>query len=100
MSDVLLTLVVPDNLARQVQDLLLSHPALAGGFTACAAEGHGSSVPLVQPGELVSGHAPRTMIQTAGPESAMRAVLALLKSELPKARIFYWLTPIIEMGRP
>jgi hypothetical protein len=29
----------------------------------------------------------------------MRAVLALIKGSLPHANIFYWLVPVIEMGR-
>jgi hypothetical protein len=34
-----------------------------------------------------------------GPEENMRAVLALLKTQLPRANLFYWLVPVIEMGR-
>ena len=29
----------------------------------------------------------------------MQAVLSLLKAELPGANVFYWLVPVIEMGR-
>jgi hypothetical protein len=99
MADVLLTLVMPDDVAQHVEDLMLSRPDLIRGFTASQAEGHGSSVQLVEPGELVSGHSPRTRIQTAGPEEAMRAVLTAIKTELPRANVFFWLTPIIDMGR-
>ncbi len=99
MSDVLLSLVMPNDLARQVEDLLLSRPDLVRGFTSGAANGHGAVVQLVEPGELVSGHSPRVQIQTAGPEASMRAVLALIKQELPRANVFFWLLPVIEMGR-
>lgn len=99
MPEVLLTLVVPDDLAQHVQDLLLSRPELVSGFTACRAEGHGAGVPLVAPGERVSGHAPRIEIQAVGPEEAMRAVLALIKRELPRANLFFWLVPVIDRGR-
>ena len=69
------------------------------GFTANAAEGHGSVIPLLEDAELVAGHAPRTVIRTVGPEAAKREVLALLKRELPHANLFYWITPVIEAGR-
>lgn len=98
MPDVLLTLVMPDDVAQHVEDLLLSRPELVSGFTACRAEGHGSAIPLVRPGELVSGHAPRTMIQVAGPEEAMRAVLDAIKGELGQANLFFWLLPLVGMG--
>ncbi|MGV0977027.1 MAG: DUF3240 family protein [Azonexus sp.] len=34
-----------------------------------------------------------------GPEERLRAVLALIKADLPQANVFYWLVPVIEMGR-
>jgi hypothetical protein len=96
MADVLLTLIMPNDVAQHVEDLLLSRPDLVPGFTVSAAEGHGAVVPLVEDTELVAGHAPRTVIRTVGPEAAKREVLALLKHELPRANIFYWLIPVIE----
>ena len=99
MADVLLSLVMPNDIAQHVEDLLLSRSDLVPGFTSSHAEGHGSSVALVEPGELVAGHSPRTQIRMVGPEENMRAVLALLKTQLPRANLFYWLVPVIEMGR-
>ncbi len=99
MADVLLSLTLPNDVAQHVEDLLLSRPDLVPGFTASSADGHGSVVQLVEPGELVAGHAPRTQIRMIGPEDNMRAVLALLKTQLPRANLFYWLVPVIEMGR-
>ena len=99
MADVLLSLTLPHAVAQHVEDLLLSRPDLVPGFTTSAAEGHGSVVPLVEPGELVAGHSPRTQIRMVGPEENMRAVLALLKAQLPRTNLFYWLVPVIEMGR-
>lgn len=99
MADVLLTLIMPDDVAQHVEDLLLSRPDLVPGFTVSAAEGHGSAVSLVEDTELVAGHAPRTVIRTVGPEADKRAVLSLIKHELPRANVFYWLMPIIEAGR-
>jgi hypothetical protein len=99
MTDLLLTLVMPDDIAQHVEDLLLSRPDLVPGFTASRAEGHGSVITLVEPGELVAGHSPRTQIQTAGTEPAMRAILAMIKAELPQANLFYWLVPVVDMGR-
>jgi len=99
MADVLLSLTMPNDVAQHVEDLLLSRPDLVRGFTASIAEGHGAVVPLVEPAEQVSGHSPRTQIRLVGPEEAMRTVLALIKADLPRANIFYWLMPVIEMGR-
>jgi hypothetical protein len=99
MADVLLNLLMPDDVAQHVEDLLLSRPDLVVGFTASPAEGHGSAVNLVEPAELVSGHSPRTRIQTVGPEFAMREVLSMIKRELPRANVYYWLMPVIEAGR-
>lgn len=99
MADVLLTLIMPDDVALHVKDLLLSRPDLVPGFTANAAEGHGSAVPLIEDAELVAGHAPRTVIRTVGPEAAKREVLALIQRELPRANVFFWMTPVIAAGR-
>lgn len=99
MADVLLTLIMPRDVAQHVEDLLLSRPDLVPGFTANAAEGHGSVIPLVADAELVAGHAPRTVIRTVGPEADKRQVLALIKQHLPRANVFYWITPVIEAGR-
>jgi len=99
MADVLLTLIMPDNVAQHVEDLLLAHPELVPGFTVNAAEGHGAVIPLVEDAELVAGHAPRTVIRTVGPEATKRQVLALIKEKMPNANVFYWLVPIIDMGR-
>ena len=99
MADVLLSLTLPNDVAQHVEDLLLSRPDLVRGFTASVAEGHGSVVQLVEPGELVAGHSPRTQIRMVGPEERLRAVLALIKADLPQANVFFWLVPVIEMGR-
>lgn len=99
MSDVLLSLTLTHDVAQHVEDLLLSRPDLARGFTTSEANGHGAVIPLVEPAELVSGHSPRVQIRMAGSEENMRAVLALIKAALPSANIFFWLVPIIEMGR-
>ncbi len=99
MDKVLLTLVMPDELAQEIEDLLLSRDDLVKGFTASHAEGHGATVELVEAGELVAGHAPRTVIRSVGEETAMRAVVALIKQELPRANVYFWLVPVIDAGR-
>jgi len=99
MADVLLSLTLPNDVVQHVEDLLLSRPDLVRGFTASLADGHGAVIPLVEPGELVSGHSPRTQIRMVGPEERMRAVLELIKGELPRANVFFWLIPVIDMGR-
>lgn len=99
MPDVLLTLVMPEDVAQHVEDLLLGRPDLIAGFTATHVDGHGSVVRLVEARELVRGHSPRIQIQSAGAEESMRAALALIKQQLPQANLFYWLQPVIELGR-
>lgn len=98
MSDVLLSLVMPDELARVVQDLLLAHDELSEGFTAEHAEGHGASVALTGSDELVAGHAPRTVIRLVGTEDKMRRVLDLLRAEMPGARVYFWMVPVLARG--
>ncbi len=99
MNAVLLTLLVPQKVAQTVEDLLLERSDLVSGFTSIAADGHGSGVALVEAGERVQGHAPRAQIQLAGEEAAMHSLLTELKNALPQANLFYWLTPVIAMGR-
>ncbi|MDR2187231.1 MAG: DUF3240 family protein [Azonexus sp.] len=98
MRNVLLTLVMPDDLAQSMKDLLLSRPDLVSGFTTTHAEGRGATVELVEVGELVDGHARRTVIRSVGSETAMREIIALIRQTLPRANIYFWLTPIIDMG--
>ncbi|UCV12695.1 DUF3240 family protein [Dechloromonas denitrificans] len=99
MPDFLLSLTTPDDVAQHVEDLLLSRPDLVRGFTSGRVNGHGAAIQLVEAAELVSGHSPRIQIQTVGPESDMHAVLALIKQALPQANVFYWLLPVVAMGR-
>jgi len=96
---VLLTLVLPLDIAQTVEDLLLEHPDLIQGFSTAPSWGHGGSVNLREPSELVSGHSPRTQLRTVGPEDKLRAIIALLRDKLPHANIVYWLVPVIEFGR-
>lgn len=99
MADVLLSLIMPVDVSQHVEDLLLSRPDIVRGFTAAHVDGHGSVVRLVEAAELVRGHTPRIQIQTVGDEADMRAALALIKSKLPQANVFYWLLPVIEVAR-
>ena len=96
---VLLTMVMPEDISQRVQDLLLAQGDLVRGFTAGHVEGHGLGVELVEPAELVAGHAPRTVIRTVGPEAALRQVLGHLKQKFPGANVFYWLVPVLEAGQ-
>ncbi|QKV57103.1 MAG: DUF3240 family protein [Dechloromonas sp.] len=98
MADVLLSLTLPNDVAQHVEDLLLSRPIWSPASPPASPKAT-VVVPLVEPGELVAGHSPRTQIRMVGPEENMRAVLALLKTQLPRANLFYWLVPVIEMGR-
>ncbi len=99
IPDVLLTLILPVDIAEAVEDLLLARPDLVRGFTTSAADGHSSVVPLVEASELVTGHSPRKLIRTVGNETAMRNLMADIRAQLPQANIYYWLVPVIEVGR-
>lgn len=99
MADVLLSLTLAEDIAQEVEDLLLARPDLVHGFTVSRAEGHGSSVSLSAASELVSGHSPRMQIRMIGEEAELRGVLAMLKDELPGANLYYWLVPVIAAGR-
>lgn len=99
MANVLLSLTMPVDVSQHVEDLLLGRPDLVLGFTAAHVDGHGSVVRLVEASELVRGHVPRVQIQSVGAETSMRAVIDLIRSTLPQANIFYWLLPVIEVGR-
>ncbi|HMV64800.1 MAG TPA: DUF3240 family protein [Rhodocyclaceae bacterium] len=99
MADVLLTLIVPTDIAQHVEDLLLSRPDLVRGFTTSAADGHGSVVTLSGAEELVGGHAPRMLIRTAGPEDLIRSLMAAVKDAFPRANLYYWLVPLLDRGQ-
>ncbi|MDR2838821.1 MAG: DUF3240 family protein [Azonexus sp.] len=97
MDKVLVTLVMSKRLTQAVEDLLLSCD-LVSGFTTSSADGHGITVELIDTGEQVAGHAARTIIRMVGSESDMRGVLAIIKEQLPNANMFFWMTPLIDMG--
>lgn len=99
MSKALLSLVLPAEIAQQLEDLLLENPELVSGFTTGAVDGHGHSVRLTAAAELVSGHSPRLQFQIVGEPARLQAVLALVRENLPQAGIFYWLVPVLESGR-
>ena len=99
MTDVLLSLAMPIDIAQPVEDLLLSRPDLVHGFTSSHADGHGSAATLVEPAELVAGHSARVVIHLVGLREAMEEVLDLIKTELPGVNIFYWMVPVLEKGR-
>ncbi|WP_371323507.1 DUF3240 family protein [Dechloromonas sp. ZY10] len=98
-DELLLTLIVPVDVAEAVEDLLLARSDLVSGFTSSIADGHGSRLALHGAAELVSGHSPRSQIQTIATADDLRLLLAALKAALPRAQIYYWLTPVLEKGR-
>lgn len=99
MSDILLVMTMPVDVAQAVEDLLLAHHELVSGFTANQTFGHGTTIQLTDISEQVRGCAPRVQIRIAGDEQKLREMLAIVKRELPRARVLYWLMPIIESGR-
>ena len=99
MAEVLLSIVLPVDIVHTVEDLLLGRPDLVRGFSSGLVHGHGSVVDLVEPAEQVAGHVDRVQIQMAGPEADMQSVLSLIKDHLPQSNLFFWMLPVIRMGR-
>ena len=100
MTDtLLLALGVPSEQKNALEDCLLAHPELVQGFTSSQAEGHGRDVTLVNADELVLGHGDRTRVEILAAPEQVSALLTLLRSELPRAKVFYWAVPVIEVGR-
>ncbi|MCL2656644.1 MAG: DUF3240 family protein [Betaproteobacteria bacterium] len=102
MTDVsvLLTVIVPDAIAEAVADVLLGRPDLTSGFSMSDVRGHGSSIRLVEPGELVAGYAQRKRLDSlCENDAAARRILAALKAEFAGVNLYYWLAPVIEYGR-
>lgn len=97
--DNLLTLIAPAALEDSLVDLLLALPAMAGGFTAHAADGHGREIALVGANENVRGRGERVCIRLALHAESVQPLLAELRSALPEANVFYWLTPLLDCGR-
>ena len=99
-TSVLLTVIVPSEIAESIADVLLGRPDLITGFTMSDMHGHGTSIHLVQPGELVAGYAQRKRIDfLCSNEEAARRIQAALKAEFAGANLFYWLIPVLEYGR-
>lgn len=96
---VLLSMVIPVDLERGIEDLLLSLPTMVDGFTSSVADGHGREVELVDLHDMITGHARRSLIRIIGTTENMRLVLDEVKAQLPHANIYYWLVPIIESGK-
>ena len=102
MSDapLLLTLIVPCELEESATDALLARPDLISGFTSVPAEGHGSSLKLVEADELVCGHVRRKRLDLVCVDHARAdAILALLSSQFAGANLYYWITPVLAHGR-
>lgn len=97
--DTLLTLIAPATLEDNLVDLLLALPALADGFTNHPADGHGQAVALVGANENVRGRGTRVCIRLALRADAVQPLLAELRTALPDANVFYWLTPLLDCGR-
>jgi len=98
-DSVLLTLIVPHAVEDSVLDLLLAHPDLVKGFTTTRGEGHGAAVELLAPREQVRGSARRLAVRMVTARATADAVIALLREHLPRANLFYWITPVLDAGR-
>jgi hypothetical protein len=98
-DNVLLTLVIPHPVEDAVLDLLLAHPDLVKGFTTTRGEGHGAAVELLAPAEQVRGSARRLCVRTVGSRATADGIVALLREHLPRANLFYWITPVLDAGR-
>ncbi len=97
--DCLLTLAVPLALEDEIVEVLTRQAPSAQGFTVSRGHAAGAGIPLDHAIDRVRGRAGRVFIQVAlGGEDA-QALLDALERELPRARITYWLVPLLASGR-
>ena len=96
--DCLLTLALPRALEEEVLDTLRSHPELARGFTVLHGQGMGTHVALATAMEQVQGRARRVFVQVALTRRQAQALLRALHEALPRARMAYWIVPLLGFG--
>ncbi len=94
----LLTLALPRALEEEVLDTLMSHPELARGFTVLHGQGMGAHVALATAMEQVQGRARRVFVQVAVTRPQAQALLRALHEALPRARMAYWIVPLLGFG--
>lgn len=97
--DTCLNLILPAGLEDAVGDLLLSHPEIQVNFASFPVHAHGANVPLAGAAELVSGHADRVQMELLLARSDAEAVLGYLRQSLPNPHIFFWMSPVLMVGR-
>lgn len=98
-NPVVLTLIMPAEVEDAMVNTLLEHPELAPGFTTDAVEGHGERIRFVGTAEEVRGRAAYCRIQHVTTQPAADALLAILRHRFANARVFYWITPALSVGR-
>lgn len=98
-ADCLLTLAVPRVLEDEIVEALTQLAPSGTGFAVITGHAAGAGIPLDRAIEKVRGRAGRTFIQIAIGREQSRVLLDALERELPRARITYWLVPLLASGR-
>ena len=96
--DCLLTLAVPQALEEEILDLLWAHPEMVSGFTLLHGQGMGTHVALASAMEQVQGRARQVFVQVALTRAQAHALLRALHEALPRARMAYWIVPLLDFG--
>ncbi|MGE5492580.1 MAG: DUF3240 family protein [Actinomycetota bacterium] len=93
-----LTLILPRSLEEQMIDALLEHPDWIGPFTAHPVDGHGAPGAMESPAEKVRGRAERVRLDILIDQGNASELMAHLEKEFKGARVFWWLSPVIDSG--
>lgn len=99
IADCLLILAVPSALEDEVLDLLSARPECADGVMVMRGNAAGGGVPLNTTIEQVRGRAARVFIQIEIGREAAGTLVDALTDELARARIRWWLVPLLASGR-
>ncbi len=98
-TPVVLTLVMPIEVADPLIETLLEHPELSPGFTSHPVEGQGQRVTFVGTAEHVRGRAAYVRVQLVVGRSEADSLLAILRERFATDRVFFWMVPAIASGR-
>lgn len=97
MSDCCLHLLCPLAVEERAIDLLLALGE-SGVFTSAYAHAHGFAHGRLSPAEQVSGRSEASLIHLVLPLSQLDALMAVLRRELPRSGVRYWVTDVRSQG--
>ena len=99
MSLVQLTLAAPRHLEEELVEQFLARPEWASGFTLFEAQGYSRHPESLTAREQVRGRARRVFVHIVLEAEHAQALVAHLRTALPKPDVAWWLSPVAEFGR-